>query len=170
MFLSLSWCSLVPFILERREGGRVPKTACEPITYLPPSRSVAATRGAQRNAGRARHAGSCSPQWPQGSREMGAERGGEAATKKERTESAGISRRTVANGSKLPGSRRDGPHPGKSVEWRFSTSHHFLVDSPAELREPAVSNNDFRRFPRPSSYFVGLRFLFTVNTCLAYFA
>lgn len=105
---------------------------------------------------------------------MGAERGGEAATKKERTESAGISRRTVANGSNFPGAEGRGPtretHPGKSVEWRFSTSHHFLVDSPAELREPAVSNNDFRRFPRPSSYFEGLRFLFTVNTCLAYFA
>lgn len=74
----------------------------------------------------------------------------------------------------FPGAEGRGPtretHPGKSVEWRFSTSHHFLVDSPAELREPAVSNNDFRRFPRPSSCFEGLRFLFTVNTCLAYFA
>lgn len=96
--------------------------------------------------------------------------GGEAETEKERTESAGIPRRTVANGSKLPGSRKEGPLPGKLVQWRFSTSHHFLVDSPAELRELAVSNNDFRRFPRPSSYFVGLRFLFTVNTCVVYFA
>lgn len=51
LFLFVSWCCLVPFILERREGGRVPRTACEPITYLPPSRPVAATRGAQSSAG-----------------------------------------------------------------------------------------------------------------------
>lgn len=77
LFLFVSRSSLVPFILERREGRRVPRTAGEPITYLPPSRPVAATHGAQTTQG-AGHAGSCSPPRRRGSRKRGRRERGEA--------------------------------------------------------------------------------------------
>lgn len=169
LFLFLSWCSLVPFILERREGGRVPRTACEPITYLPPSRPEAATRGAQTARG-AGHAGSCSPLWrPSGVSETGAEgawRG--RGSKKERTEFAGIRRKTFANVSKLPGSRREGFLPSLTTE--VFESPTFSVDNPADVISRTLAITITRHFPGQVLIFVGLCFLFTEITCVAYFA
>lgn len=102
--------------------------------HLPPAQPPGGRHArSPEQRGGAGHAGSCSP--PRsgglGSGEEGA--WGGRGSKRARIESAGILRRTFANASKLPGSRREGLLPGKFVQRRFSSYQHFLWITPPKL-------------------------------------